>query len=101
MMVQCALTAVKSKKQPYFAIKYKRIKKRCGHKKVIIAIARMMMVCIYHMVYEKKAFNLTDYEELMEPHNHTERVILNETSAIVFLAAQGYDTSGLVKCNNK
>ena len=101
MMVQCALAAVKSKKQPYFAIKYRRIKKRRGHKKAIIAIARMMVVCIYHMVSEKKTFNPTDYEELMEPHNHTERVILNETSAIAFLAAQGYDTSGLVKCNDK
>ena len=101
MMVQCALAAVKSKKQPYFAIKYRRIKKRRGHKKAIIAIARMMMVCIYHMVSEKKAFNPTDHEELMEPHNHTERVILNESSAIAFLAAQGYDTSGLVKCNDK
>ena len=101
MMVQCALAAVKSKKQPYFAIKYRRIKKRRGHKKAIIAIARMTMVCIYHMVSEKKAFNPTDYEELMEPHNHTERVLLNETSAIAFLAAQGYDTSGLVKCNDK
>lgn len=101
MMVQCALAAVKSKNQPYFAIKYRRIKKRRGHKKAIIAIARMMMVCIYHMVSKKKAFNPTDYEELMDPHNHTERVILNETSAIAFLAAQGYDISGLVKCNDK
>lgn len=42
-----------SKKQPYFAVKYERIKKRRGHKKAIIAIARMMVVCIYHMVSEK------------------------------------------------
>ena len=56
MMVQCALAAIKSKKQPYFAIKYGRIKKRRGHKKAIIAIARMMMICIYHMVSEKKPF---------------------------------------------
>lgn len=100
MMVQCALAAVKSKKQPYFAIKYGRIKKRRGHKKAIIAIARMMMVCIYHMVSEKKTFSPADYEELMEPHNHAERVVLNETNAIAFLAAQGYDTSVLVKCND-
>ena len=46
MMVQCALAAIKSKKQPYFAIKYGRIKKRRGHKKAIIAIARMMMVVL-------------------------------------------------------
>jgi len=70
MMVQCALAAVKSKKQPYFAVKYGCIKKHCSHKKAIIAIARIMMVCIYHMVSEKKSFNPTDYEELMESRNH-------------------------------
>ena len=100
MMVQCALAAIKSKKQPYFAIKYGRIKKRRGHKKAIIAIARMMMVCIYHMVLEKKPFTPTDYKELMDPQNHVERVVLNESNALAFLAAQGYDTSKLIKCND-
>lgn len=79
MMVQCALVSVKSKRQSYFAIKYGRIKKRRGHKKAIISIARMMIVCIYHMVSEKEAFNPTDYEKLMETHNNTERAVLNET----------------------
>ncbi len=37
LLVQCALAAVKDKKQPYFAIKYKKLKKRRGHKKAIIA----------------------------------------------------------------
>lgn len=76
LMVQCALAAIKSKKQPYFAIKYERIKKRRGHKKAIIAIARMMMVCIYHIVSEKQPFNPTDYEELMEFHNNQPKVLL-------------------------
>lgn len=40
----------------------------------------MMMVCIYHMVSEKKPFSPTDYEELMEPQNHVERVVLNENN---------------------
>ena len=39
----------------------------------------MMIVCIYHMVSEKEAFNPTDYEKLMETHNNTERAVLNET----------------------
>jgi len=38
MMVQCALAAIKSKKQPYFAIKYRRIKKRRGHKKAMFCL---------------------------------------------------------------
>ena len=100
MMVQCALAAVKSRKQPYFAIKYGRIKKRRGHKKAIIAIARMMMVCIYHMVSEKKPFTPTDYEELMDPQNHVERVVLNENNVFAYLETLGYDSSKLVKRND-
>jgi len=56
LLVQCALAATKCKKEPYFAIKYQHIKKRRGHKKAIIAIARMMLVCIYHMISEEKPF---------------------------------------------
>ena len=100
MMVQCALAAIKSKKQPYFAIKYGRIKKRRGHKKAIIAIARMMMVCIYRMVSEKKPFTPTDYEELMDPQNHVESVVLNENNVFAYLESLGYDSSKLVKRND-
>lgn len=100
MMVQCALAAIKSKKQPYFAIKYGRIKKRRGHKKAIIAIARMIMVCIYHMVSEKQPFNPTDYEELMDPHYNQQRVVLNDSNVFAYLEAQGYDTSLLVRCSD-
>ena len=100
MMVQCALAAIKSKKQPYFAIKYGRVKKRRGHKKAIIAIARMMIVCIYHMVSEEKPFNPIDYEELMSPKNQIERVILNENNVFAYLESLGYDSSKLVKRND-
>jgi len=100
MMVQCALAAIKSKKNPYFAIKYGRIKKRRGHKKAIIAIARMMMVCIYHMVSEKQPFNPTDYTELMDPHFNQPKVILNDTNVFAYLESQGYDISLLVNCND-
>ena len=100
LMVQCALAAIKSKKQPYFAIKYGRIRKRRGHKKAIIAIARMMMVCIYHMVSEKQPFNPTDYEELMDPHYNQPKVTLNDANVFEYLKSQGYDTSLLVKCND-
>ena len=65
LMVQCALASIKSTKEPYFAIKYRRLKKRREHKKAIIAVARMMVVSIYHMVSDKKSFTLSDYEKLM------------------------------------
>ena len=100
LMVQCALAAVKSKKEPYFSIKYNQIRKRRGHKKAIIAIARMMMVCIYHIVSEKKPFNPSDYVELMNPKPIQDKVILNDESVFAYLESQGYDTSLLVKCND-
>ena len=97
MMVQCALAGTK---EPYFAIKYRRPKKRRGHKKAIIAIARMMMVSIYHMVSDKKPFTPSDYEELMNPQNHEERVVLNESNVFAYLETLGYDSSKLVKRND-
>ena len=100
MMVQCALAAIKSKKQPYFAIKYGRIRKRRGHKKAIIAVARMMMMCIYHMISEKQPFNPTDYTELMDPHFQEPKVVLNDVNVFAYLKSQGYDTSLLVNCND-
>lgn len=100
LMVQCALAAIKSKKNPYFAIKYRHIKRRRGHKKAIIAIARMMMVSIYHMISKKQFFNPTDYTELMAPTFNQPRVALNDTNVFAYLEAQGYDTSLLVKCND-
>jgi transposase len=95
LLVQCALAALRDKKDTYFALKYQRLKKRRGHKKAIIAIARMMLVCIYNMLSTGEYFNPSDYEELRNPK--TKRVVLNESSAIEFLREQGYDISALKK----
>ncbi|HCX62974.1 MAG TPA: IS110 family transposase [Clostridiales bacterium] len=101
LLVQCALAAVKSKKEPYFAIKYQHLRKRRGHKKAAIAIARMMLVCIYHMISEEKPFNPTDYTDLMDPHHHVHKVALNEANVFAYLQQQGYDISLIDKiCND-
>lgn len=60
LLVQCALAAIKSNSEPYYRIKYERIKKRRGHKKAIIAIARMMLVTIYHILLTGETFNPSD-----------------------------------------
>lgn len=99
LMVQCALAAIKCKKQPYFSIKYSKIRKRRGHKKAIIAVARMMMVCLYHIVRDKKPFSPNDYDELVNPEEQPKKVVLNEAIVFEFLAQHGYDTTVLVKCN--
>ena len=55
------------------------------------------IVRIYHMVSEKKPFSPTDYEELMNPKKHVERVALNENNVFVFLESLGYDSSQCVQ----
>ncbi len=88
LLVQCALNAVKDPKG-YFGIKYRRIKKRRGHKKAIIAIARMMMTCIFNMILTGESFNPTDYDELMNPKPRTYRTSITTDTAIEFLKNSG------------
>ena len=73
LLVQCALVSEK-KKNGYFDQKYSRIKKRRGHKKVIIAIARIMLVCIYHMILTGEKFNPSDYESFKNPKLKSRRI---------------------------
>jgi hypothetical protein len=95
LMIQCALAAVKSKKEPYFALKYQKLKKRRGHKKAIIAIARMMITCIFHKILTGEKFNPSDLADIYKPTAH--KVILTDEVAIAYLAEHGYDVSSLEK----
>jgi len=89
LLVQCALAAAKEK-NGYFGIKYRRIKKRRGHKKAIIAICRMMLICIYHMIQDGSEFKPHDYEELMNPKPKKSKGITTVEEAIKFLLDSGY-----------
>lgn len=90
LLVQCALAAVKStRKQPYFYYKYLNLKKRRGHKKAIIAIARKMLVSIYYMIKEDKDFHPTDYEQVVTLKQKTKE--LNLKNIIEFLGERGVD----------
>ncbi len=59
-LVQVAHAAVKSKNTPYYKAKYERITKRRGKKRAIIAIARMILTAIYHMLSTGEVWNPTD-----------------------------------------
>lgn len=100
ILVQCALSATRSKKEPYFAIKYRQLKKSCGHKKAVIAIARMMLVSIYNMISKNEPFNPTDYAELMDPHSHKIKVVLNDANVFAYLEQNGFDITTIKKCDD-
>lgn len=91
LLIECANNAIRDKNNTYFKIKYDRIKKRRGHKRAIVAIARMMLTCVYHMLKKDEDFNPCDYnysdipEEVLE--NHKQKYI---DSAIFLLQKQGF-----------
>ena len=94
LLVQCALAAINSKSIPYYRIKYNRIKKRRGHKKAIIAIARMILVNIYHILSTGEFYNPCDMEQIINPK--PVKKVMTIQNAIEFLQSQGFDTSKLI-----
>jgi transposase len=57
VIVQCANTAIKDKKHPEIREKYLSIKKRRGHGKAIIAIAKRLMTAIFYMLLRDELYN--------------------------------------------
>ena len=66
-LVQVAHAAVKSNQSPYYKAKYERIMKRRGKKRAIIAVARMILTAVYHMLSTGEAWNPTDLYKIDMP----------------------------------
>lgn len=92
LLVQCANAAVKNLKEPYFREKYLQIKKRRGHKKAIIAIARMMLTSAYHMLLKNETFDPIDDVLLSGSKLENQKQKVKKiNSAINFLKDNGFD----------
>ena len=87
LLVQCALAAIRDKKHPEVRNRYLAIKKRRGHKKAIIAVARMLLTAIYNILNKNEPYNPELYRKSDLPPVHRE-VSLQE--AIFILQRQGY-----------
>ena len=93
LLIQCANNAIRDKSCEYFKLRYEAIKKRRGHKRAIIAIARMLLTCIYNMLSKNEPFNHEIYEQLTNTNFKSKNTKLNINNAIKFLEAQGYKVS--------
>ena len=60
--MQCTNAAIKSKQHQEIRNCYLRIKKRRDHKKAIIAIARMLLIELYHMLKNGENYNSDLYK---------------------------------------
>ena len=87
LLVQCALCAIRAKKNPEIRNRYLSIKKRRGHKKAIIAIARMLLTAIYNILKKNEPYNPELYRQSdVPPIQRT--VSMDE--AVFILQRQGY-----------
>ena len=59
-LVEVAHSAVKDKTNTYYANKFNKISKRRGKKRAIIAIARKILVAVYHMLLTGEVWNPRD-----------------------------------------
>jgi transposase len=90
LLVQCANAAIKSNKNPEIRNRYNSIKKRRGHKKAIIAIARMLLTAIYNILKKNEPYNAELYNKSNLPPKNRE-VTLEQ--AIFIVQRQGYIVS--------
>lgn len=87
LLVQCATAVLKSVKHPEIRNRYLRLKKRRGHKKAIIAIARMLLSALYNMLKKKEPYNAELYRK--SDALPVDREITLE-QAILLAQSQGY-----------
>jgi len=90
LLVQCANAVVTSKKHPEIRNRYLALKKRRGHKKAIIAIARMLLTVIYNILKKNEPYNPELYRKSDLPPAHRE---VSVAEAVFILQRQGYIVS--------
>ena len=87
VLVQIANALIKSKKHPEFTNRYRRIKARRGHKKAIIAICRMILTAIWHILTDLKPYTP---EGFLESRPVNEAKVLTASQALNLMRQRGY-----------
>jgi transposase len=62
LLIQCSNAVVSSNKHPEIKNRFLAIKKRRGHKKAIVAIARMLLTAIFHILSKSEPYNPALYK---------------------------------------
>ena len=97
-LVEAVHAAVKSSQSnSYFRTKYERIMKRRGKKRAIIAIARMMLTCVFAMLQSGEVFNPCDIQKFDMPEELRKRQVLSSAKdAVKLLVSLGVVSEGMI-----
>ena len=87
LLVQIALAVSKSSKHPEIKDKYQTIKKRRGHKKAVIAMARRLLTAIWHILSKHEPYKAELYHKANKPPANR---VLSPEQAFALLRSKGY-----------
>ena len=87
VLVQVANALIKSKKHLEITERYRRIKSHRRHKKAIIAICRMLLTAIWHILTDLKPYTAEGY---LAPRPVKTEKILTTSQALNLLKLRGY-----------
>jgi hypothetical protein len=89
LLVELAMSVGRSsKKHPEMYAKYKQIQKRRGGKKAHIAMARRLLVAIYHIFLKDEPFNVELYREAEKVPKS--RTFEREAHALAYMRSHGF-----------
>jgi transposase len=87
LLVNIARAVVRSKKHPEITLRFNRIKNRRGYMKAIIAICKMFLTAIWHILHKDEPYKADGYMTAKKPKK-TKKVITRAQLA-EYLASQG------------
>ena len=101
-LVEVAHCAVKDKNNSYYADKFNKISKRRGKKRAYIAIARKILVAIYHILSTGEVWNPTDLASYETSDKDRLKYTKNNFSqSLKQLLSLGFTTDELLKLINQ
>ena len=91
LLVQCALNAIRDNSTSYFKLRYESIKRRRGHKVAIIAIAKLMLTCIYNILKNGEVFDSERCNRLIERNFKSHKKAYSKPEEMIsYLSSLGY-----------
>ena len=91
LLIQCTLCAFKDNSCSYIKARYKSLKRNHGHKKAIIAIARLLLTSIYHILLTGKIFDYGRFNTLLNRNFKSNKQIKNFPEKMnSYLTSLGY-----------
>jgi len=86
LLFQCSHALSSSKKHPEITSRFNQIKKRRGYKKAVVALARKLLMAIYHMLKNNEPYNPELYKTDTPPDSR----VFTVEQALVLLRSKGY-----------